>query len=74
MQRINSEPTIETPTKQKQPASYRFVLMMAILASLVNVLISISINFGRNILLTWFIFFITRFLTFNAPLLWLLSH
>ena len=64
----------EMDNKQKIPISYRFVLMIAILGSVTNALLSISSLIGGNPVLTWIIFVLLRFLIFNAPLLCLLSH
>ena len=64
----------EMDNKQKILISYRFVLVIAILGSVTNALLSISSLIGGNPVLTWIIFVLLRFLIFNAPLLCLLSH
>ena len=62
-------------SKPKTPVSYRFVLIMAALGSLINILRTISNNQKDDCyIISWTILALLRFMVFNAPLLWLLSH
>ena len=62
-------------SKPKTPVSYRFVLIMAALGSLINMLRTISNNQRDDCyIISWTILALVRFMVFNAPLLWILSH
>lgn len=62
-------------SKPKTPVSYRFVLIMAAIGSLINILRNISNNQKEDsYFLSWTILALLRFMVFNAPLLWILSH
>lgn len=60
--------------REKHPVSYRFVLLMAFLGSIVNIIINITRLVGDSYLTMWILSALLRFLIFNAPILWLLSH
>ena len=64
----------ERETKQIHPVSYRFVLILAIISSTIILLKNINSVVGEVDLIIWIYLTLLRFVIYNAPLLWLLSH
>ncbi len=66
--------TSRTKTKLKQPVSYGFVLIMAILLGLNIVLHFINVRINKNNVVSRIAHANYRIMIFNGPFIWLLSH